>query len=106
VSPVSSETLVSEHRVKRERSISLELSAEPQLITAGSKRFAPLPPECKKSHPNHNAARNAWAKKEQEALKRLGLKVVRTFIRYVVQHSALPFSHMSFRREDGMVIDW
>ncbi|KAI0255707.1 hypothetical protein BJV78DRAFT_1172590 [Lactifluus subvellereus] len=89
VSPVSSVTLVGDHKVKRERSISPELSAEPQLIAAGSKRYAPLPPECKQSQPNYRVARNAWARKEQEALKRLGLRVVRTFI-----------------REDGMVIDW
>ncbi|KAH9992730.1 hypothetical protein BJV74DRAFT_394286 [Russula compacta] len=88
-SSVSSETLVGEHRVKRERSISPELSVEPQLITAGSKRYAPLPPQCEKSRPGYRAARNAWAQKEKEALKRLGLKVVRTLI-----------------REDGMVIDW
>ena len=97
VSPVSSETLVGEHRVKRERSTSPDLSAAvPQLITSGSKRYAPLPPECRKSQPDYKMARNVWARKEQEALKRLGLKVVRTFIRSVVHHSALPFSHMSF----------
>ncbi|KAI0299277.1 hypothetical protein BC826DRAFT_996406 [Russula brevipes] len=88
-SPVSSETLVGEHRLKRGRSTSPALSPEPQLITAGSRRYAPLPPECRKSNPNYKAARNAWAKKEQDELKRLGLKVARTFI-----------------REDGMVIDW
>jgi hypothetical protein len=103
---VSSETLVGEHRVKRERSISPDLSAVPQLITSGSKRYAPLPPECRKSQPRYKMARNAWARKEQEALKRLGLKVVRTFIRFVVHHSVLPFSHMSSPREDGMAIDW
>lgn len=96
VSPVSSETLVGEHRIKRERSISPDLSAVPQLITSGSKRYAPLPPECRTSQAKYKTARNAWARKEQEALKRLGLKVVRTFIRFVVHHSALPFSHMSF----------
>lgn len=89
VSPVSSETLVSDHKVKMERSISLELYSKPQLNTSGSKRYAPLPLECRKSHPNHTGARSAWARKEQEALRRLGLRVVRTFI-----------------REDGMVIDW
>lgn len=98
VSPMSSETLVGgEHGVKRERSISPELSSnEPQIITAGTKRYQPLPPECRKSQPNYKAARNAWAKKEQEALKRLGFKVVRSFVRSVVHHSDLPFSHMSF----------
>ena len=95
-SPVSSERLVGEHRVKRERSLSPELSAVPQVIQAGSKRYAPLPPECRKFQPNNKAARNAWAKKEQEALRRLGLRVVRTFIRSVGNHSALSFSHMSF----------
>ena len=94
-SPVSSETLVGEHRVKKERCISPELSSiEPQLITAGTKRYAPLPPECMKSQPNYKAARGAWAKKEQEELKRLGLKVVRTFIRFVVPHLAISYSHM------------
>jgi hypothetical protein len=94
VSPVSSVTLVGDHKVKRERSISPELSAasEPQLITAGSRRYAPLPPECKKSQPHYRAARNAWARKEQEALKRLGLRVVRTFIRSVPPHSATQIS--------------
>ncbi|KAF8269684.1 hypothetical protein EI94DRAFT_924285 [Lactarius quietus] len=89
VSPVSSETLVSDNKVKVERSVSPELYAQPQLNTSGSKRYAPLPLECRRSHPNHAAARSAWARKEQEALRRLGLRVVRTFI-----------------REDGMVIDW
>jgi len=90
VSPVSSETLVGEHRVKKERSISPGLSStEPQLITAGTKRYAPLPPECMKSQPNYKVARTAWAKTEQEELKRLGFKVVRTFIRSVVHHPAL-----------------
>jgi len=96
VSPVSSETLVGEHRVKKERSISPELSpTERQLISAGTKRYAPLPPECMKSQPNYKAARSAWAKKVQEELKRLGLKVVRTFIRSVVPYSVLSCSHMS-----------
>lgn len=89
VSPVSSETLVSNPKVKVERGISPELCSNPQLNTSGSKRYAPLPLECRKSHPNHAAARSAWARKEQEALRRLGLRVVRSFI-----------------REDGMVIDW
>jgi hypothetical protein len=91
---MSSETLVGEHHgVKKERSISPELSpTEPQLITAGTKRYQPLPPECMKSRPNYRAARSVWAKKEQEALKRLGFKVVRTFVRSVVHHSVLPFS--------------
>ena len=94
-SPVPSETLAGEHRIKRERSLSPELSAVPQVITAGSKRYAPLPPECRKSQPNHKAARNAWAKKEQKALKRLGLRVVRTFIRSVGNHSVpAAFSHV------------
>jgi hypothetical protein len=93
---VSSETLVGEHKIKRERSISPDLSEPPQLITAGSKRYAPLPPQCKKSQPNYMTARNAWARKEQEALKRLGLKVIRTFIRFVttsLTHAI--FSHTS-----------
>jgi hypothetical protein len=105
---VSSETLVGdgESGVKRERSITPELSDEPQLITAGSKRYVPIPPDCQKSRPNYKAARSAWAKKEQEALKKLGLKVVRTFIRCVTHHSPLLLSHMCPHREDGMVIDW
>jgi hypothetical protein len=95
VSPVSSETLVGEHRVKKERSISPgSCPTGPRLITAGTKRYAPLPPECMKSQPNYKAARSAWAKKVQEELKRLGLKVVRTFIRFVVPHSALSCSHV------------
>jgi hypothetical protein len=106
VSPVSSETLVGEHRVKRERSISPDLSAVPQPITSGSKRYAPLPPECRTSQPKYKTARNAWARKEQEALKRLGLKVVRTFIRFVVHHSACRSLTCRFPREDGMAIDW
>ena len=108
-SPIPPETLVGEHRIKRERSPSPELSAVPQVITAGSKRYAPLPPECRKSQPNHKAARNAWAKKEQKALRRLGLRVVRTFIRSVGNHSApAPAAFLTCRshREDGMVIDW
>jgi len=105
-SPVSSETLVGEPRVKRERSITPELSEEPQLITAGSKRYAPLPPDCQKSRPKYKAARSAWAKKEQEALRKLGLKVVRTFIRCVTYRSPLLLSHICSYREDGMVIDW
>jgi hypothetical protein len=48
-----------------------------------------------KSQPNYKAARSAWAKKAQEELKRLGLRVVRTFIRFVVPHSALSCFHMS-----------
>ena len=96
VSPVSAETLVGEHRVKKERSLSPELSSiDRQPVTAGTKRYAPLPPECMKSQPNYKAARSAWAKKVQEELKRLGLKVVRTFIRFVVPPSALSCSHMS-----------
>lgn len=96
MSPVSSETLVGENGVKKERSISPELSStEPRLITAGSKRYAPLPPECMKSQPNYKAARSAWARKEQDALRRLGLTVVRAFVRSVLHHSVLPFSHMS-----------
>ncbi|KAI0306032.1 hypothetical protein B0F90DRAFT_1695502 [Multifurca ochricompacta] len=75
--------------VKREPSLSPELPAEPQPTTSGSRRYAPLPQECEKSHPNYKTARNVWARREEEALKRLGLTVVRTFI-----------------REDGMVIDW
>jgi hypothetical protein len=54
-----------------------------QLVTSGSKRYAPLPLECRKTHPNHTVARSAWAIKEQEALRRLGLRVSRTFIRFV-----------------------
>jgi hypothetical protein len=96
VSPMSSKTLVGELKIKRERSTSPVLSTVPQLITAGSKRYAPLPPKCRKSQPNYRAARNAWARKEQGALKRLGLRVVRTFVRFVVHYLTLPFSHMSF----------
>ena len=107
VSPVSSETLVGEHRVKKERSVSPGLSStEPRLITAGTKRYAPLPPECRKSQPNYKAARSAWAKKVQEELKRLGLKVVRTFIRFVVHHSVYHVLTCRPHREDGMAIDW
>ncbi|KAF8488865.1 hypothetical protein F5888DRAFT_1750833 [Russula emetica] len=96
VSPVSSETLVGEHRVKKERSISPELSSvERQLVTVGTKRYAPLPPECMKSQANYKAARSAWAKKVQEELKSLGLKVVRTFIRFAVPHLVLSCSHLS-----------
>ena len=84
VSPVSSETLVGDHNVKVERAITPELYSKPQLNTFGSRRYAPLPPECRKTHPSHAAARTAWARKEQEALRRLGLRVVRTFIRFVV----------------------
>ncbi|KAI9464485.1 hypothetical protein BJY52DRAFT_821213 [Lactarius psammicola] len=91
VSPVSSETLVGDHKVKVERDISPELYSNPQLNTSGSKRYAPLPPECRKSHPNHAAARSAWARKEQEALRRLGLRVVRTFIRFVATTPPYPF---------------
>ena len=91
VSPVSSETLVGDHKVKVERSISPELYTQPQLNTSGSKRYAPLPPECRKSHPNHAAARFAWARKEQEALRRLGLRVVRSFIRFVTDPPPYPF---------------
>jgi len=83
VSSASSETLVSDPRVKVERSDSPELHSKPQLNTSGSKRYAPIPPECRKSHPNHTEARSAWVRKEQEALMRLGLRVVRTFIRFV-----------------------
>lgn len=86
LSPVSSETLVGEHnKVKVERDMSPELHAQPQPqpSTSGSKRYAPLPLECRRSHPNHAAARSAWARKEQEALRRLGLRVVRSFIRFV-----------------------
>ncbi len=108
VSPVSSETLVSDHRVKVERDISPELYSKPQLNTSGSKRYAPLPLECRKSHPNHAVARSAWARKEQEALRRLGLRVVRTFIRFVATTPPYPFltCRSRPRREDGMVIDW
>lgn len=97
MSPVSSETLVGELGVKKERSISPELSStEPQLITAGTKRYVPLPPECLRSQPNFKAARSAWAKKEQDALKRLGFKVVRTFVRSVAHHfSPTIFLHKS-----------
>lgn len=111
MSPVSSETLVGEQLVKKERSISPELSStevtEPRLITAGTKRYVPLPPECMKSQANFKAARSAWAWKEQEALRRLGFKVVRTFVRSVVHHSSsVIFSNVFSRREDGMAIDW
>jgi hypothetical protein len=107
VSPVSSVTLVGDHKVKRERSASPELSTESQAITAGAKRYAPLPLACKKTQPNYKAARNAWAKKEQEALKRLGLRAVRTFIRSVLTLLRNPdFSSCQPHREDGMVIDW
>ena len=109
VSPVSSETLVGEHnKVKMERDISPELYAQPQLSTSGSKRYAPLPLECRRSHPNYVAARSAWARKEQEALRRLGLRVVRSFIRFVTVSLSYPFltSRYCLRREDGMVIDW
>ena len=104
VSPVSSETLVSDHKVKMERSISPELYAQPQLNTTGSKRYAPLPPECRKSHPNHAAARFAWAKKEQEALKRLGLRVVRSFIRFVTDLPSYPF--LTFRSRPRVQGRW
>lgn len=108
VSPVSSETLVGEHKVKKERDMSPELYAQPQLSTSGSKRYAPLPVECRKSHPNYAAARSAWARKEQQALKRLGLRVVRSFIRFVTVSPSYPSltSRYRIRREDGMVIDW
>jgi hypothetical protein len=96
--PVASETLV--HRIKRERTLSPELSAVPQVITAGSKRYAPLPPECRKSQPSHKTARNAWAKKEQKALKRLGLRVVRTFIRCVGK-SLDPAALLTWRSDIG-----
>ena len=90
VSPVSSETLVSDHRTKVERGITPELYSKPQHNMSGSRRYAPLPPECRKTHPNHTAARSAWAKKEQEMLRRLGLRVVRTFIRFVAITPAYP----------------
>jgi hypothetical protein len=108
VSPVSSETLVGEHLVKMERDISPELYPQPQLSTSGSKRYAPLPLECRKSHPNHVAARSAWVRKEREALRRLGLRVVRSFIRFVTVRPSYPFLTFRYclRRDDGMVIDW
>ena len=108
VSPVSSETLVGDHKVKVERSVTPELNSKPQFNRSGSNRYAPLPPECKNTHPNHAAARSAWARKEQEALRSLGLKVVRTFIRFVAIAPPYPFltCRSRPRREDGMVIDW
>ena len=102
VSPVSSETLVSDHKVKVERGVSPELYSQPQPNTSGSKLYAPLPPECRKSSPNHAAARSAWASKEQEALKRLGLRVVRTFIRFVaIAPPRLFLMRRSQRGRDG-----
>jgi hypothetical protein len=91
VSPVSSETLVGDHRIKVERGITPELYSKPQHNMSGSRRYAPLPPECRKTHPNHTAARSAWVRKEQEALRRIGLRVVRTFIRFVVITLPYPF---------------
>jgi hypothetical protein len=72
------------------------------LNTSGAKRYAPLPLECRETHTNHTAARSAWARKEQEALRRLGLRVVRTLIGFVLITTSVRLifvPHVSFLQE-------
>ena len=75
-------------KIKRERSLSPVLG-NARLVTEGSLRIAPLPPECRKTLPGYQAARQQLSNREVQRLKALKLKPVRVFT-----------------REDGMVIDW
>lgn len=69
---------------KRERSPTPPIgSALPRQITAGSKRIAPIPPNCAKAAPKFVEERKAWAKREGEKLKALGLTVTKVFLRCV-----------------------
>ncbi|KAF7985679.1 hypothetical protein HWV62_2231 [Athelia sp. TMB] len=76
-------------RIKQEEPDSPPPLPQRRLITSGSQRYSIIPPECRKAQPGFKKAREAWSRREAEALKILGLKPVRTFI-----------------REDGLVIDW
>src|ERR1700722_11381980 len=73
--------------VKRERSSTPEsLTIESRkLVTRGCKRYAPLPPECHRSHPNSKENRQAWREREQNALRCLGIKPLNAFIRHVAR---------------------
>ncbi|KAI0313197.1 hypothetical protein OF83DRAFT_573933 [Amylostereum chailletii] len=80
-------TVPTEVRVKRERTSSPEIVAVRKPVTSGSK-FYKIPPQCKRTCPDYRNNRSQWAEKEVKALVRMGLKVVKYFI-----------------RDDGMSID-
>ncbi|KAJ7136148.1 hypothetical protein C8R44DRAFT_976835 [Mycena epipterygia] len=58
-------------------------------VTAGSKRYFPVPPGCTRANPDFVANRRKWAQRECTVLRALGLRV-----------------HKFFFRDDGMVIEW
>ncbi|KAH7913194.1 hypothetical protein BJ138DRAFT_1146561 [Hygrophoropsis aurantiaca] len=65
------------------------LSTSRRLITSGTKRYAPYPPNCLKSCPEYKMNRSIWAKGHRKDLERLNLQKERILF-----------------RDDGLIIDW
>lgn len=93
-------------RIKQEEPDSPPPLPQRRLITSGSQRYSIIPPECRKAQPGFKKAREAWSRREAEALKILGLKPVRTFIRcvLVVIDQSLVLKHEIWPDEERM--DW
>lgn len=69
--------------VKRERERSPDLPEQPKLVSEGSLRFGPLPPNCQPTHYGYQANRRAWQATECALLRTKGLQIVRALIRFV-----------------------
>ncbi|KAL6306232.1 hypothetical protein BKA93DRAFT_168378 [Sparassis latifolia] len=70
--------------IKRERSASPPLrtsAAVVRPVMEGSLRFAPVPEECRRPHPEWQRNRRAWIERECAALQGKGLKILKTFTR-------------------------
>lgn len=69
--------------VKEEEPDSPPPQPQRRLVTSGSQRYPVIPADCRKNQPGFKEARSVWSKQEAEALKALGLRPVRVFIRCV-----------------------
>lgn len=67
----------------------IQFTPERTLVTAGTTRYAPLPPELIKGYPNYLVNRAKWAKPKHAKLTARGLVVNRVIF-----------------RADGLAIDW
>ena len=84
--------------VKRERSPSPNIS-QPDLVTEGAVRYAPIPEKCRKGYPGFQTSRRLWAEEAKKRLREYNLEPVRVFIRSVV-HCTL---NVDFCHELSMV---
>lgn len=68
-------------QIKQERDIFPGPIEPPKLVTEGSMRFAPLPPNCQPSHKRYQVNRRTWQARNCASIKSKGIEIVRVLIR-------------------------